>query len=297
MKLFEIKKLKEAQRTKTQTKTATDEPDLSAFRRAFQDQTMGTPNLPAEAPAEEPRQPAATPELKRATAAQTRARTAGVEMPPEAARKLTFLQTLGLDDEISDEEAARRAGVTMGDEPETPATYGVDQEPRTPGTELATIENMPAQVNREISADTSVEPDWHQVKHLPGYLKSAIRAMGRQVFGVYTETPIEDIQVIANVSNSGQPNSARELNAVGSWLVDNAQRDTEGEMNFQQSIPDYQADFQIYTHEGYTFMVVQDFAGNYIYSWPTADNKDLTNQQGAQGAERPRIGRQPRRLR
>lgn len=279
MKLFEVIQKK--------TKTTTNEPDLSTFRRAFQDQMSGTQNVPQTRPTEHPktRQRVPTPELKKASAASTRARTSQIDMPPEAARKMTFLQSLGLDDEISDEEAARRAGYEG-----EPTTVGAVPEPKTPGTELATIENMPSIINKEIAEQSPVEPEWHQVKNLPGYLQSGIRAMGRQVFGTYTNTPLEDIQVLANVGGQG-PNSKREINAVASWLKDNAERDTQGEMDFSKSIPDYGAQFSIFKHEGYTFMVVQDFAGKYIYVWPSADEKS------SQGTERSSIQSERGRLR
>jgi len=209
-----------------------------------------TPNAPAQ------RQKADMPELRRASAELTRQRSGQVNMPPEAAEKLSFLGQLGLEDEISDEEAARRAGVTHGE---------VEPTPPQPTT-------MPAVISREIAAAQGVEPEWHAVRHLPGYMANAIRAMGRQVFSTFTRTPIEDIEVIANLGGQG-PNETRELNAVAGWLRKNAERHTDGEMNFRQSIPDYDAEFVMYKAEGRSFLLVSDFAGKYIYSWPTADEK------------------------
>lgn len=248
--------------TKSKTKSQFDKPDLSAFERGMQDQAAGTQNVPAPS---QRKQKAVAPSLKQATAKKTKAATAGLDMPPEAAEKFSFIQSLDIEDEISDEEAARRAGVTHGAVPE----------PKTPGTDVARIETLPAVINKELLAAGEVEPEWHQVKNLPGYLSSAIRAMGRQIFGTYTNTPIEDIQVLAHVAGQG-PNSKRELNAVGGWLHKNAERDVEGEMDFSKSIPNYGVEFKIYNTRNFTFMVVKDFAGLYIYSWPTADNKKLT---------------------
>ena len=96
--------------------------------------------------------------------------------------------------------------------------------------------------------------------------------MGRQVFGSFTKTKIEDIQVLANLMGQG-PNETRELNAVAGWVRQNGQRDTEGELNFSQSIEGYEADFKIYSADGITFILVKDDYGNYIYSWPSTDNK------------------------
>lgn len=217
-----------------------------------------TRNVPSQ------RQTIDTPELRRATAAQTRQRVGQVETPPEAAEKLSFLSQLGLEDEISDEEAARRAGVTQG-----------AAEPTPPEETTAMVK-----VSQEIAGEEGVEPQWHAVRHLPGYMQNAIRAMGRQVFSTFTDTPIEDIEVLANLNGQG-PNETRELNAVAGWLRKNATRDTEGEMNFARSIPGYKADHVMYTAEGRTFLLVKDFAGKYVYSWPTSAEK---------GGERGNLG-------
>lgn len=274
--LFEInentreRQREKAQQTQTKTQTKTAEPgaapDLSAFERGMEDLKQGTKNVPQQ------KTWADLPDLKRSTAAQTRQKLAGITAPEAAAEKLTFLQRLGLEDEISDAEAAEIAGRVQQD-----YEYG-RPEPVTTGTDVATIETMPAVVNKEIAKHAPVEPEWHQVKHLPGYLAAAIRAMGRQVFGVFTNTRIEDIQIIANLGGQG-PNSERELDAVAGWLKDNGVRDTDGEMNFHQSIPDYGAEFQVYNAEKFTFMIVKDEYGNYVYSWPTKDNKTFANDK------------------
>lgn len=237
--------INEATRTKTKTKTA-DTVGMNAFQSDM-DNMGQTQNVPQQ------RQSINTPELRRANAAVTRQKASQVDMPPEAAQKLSFLDRLGLEDEISDEEAAARSDVTQGAEPRP-------QEPTT----------MPARISQEIAAKGSVEPEWHAVRNLPGYMKSAIRAMGRQVFSTFTSTPIEDIEVIANLNGSG-PNEDREINAVAGWLKQNAERHTDGEMKFQRAIPDYDANFAMYKSDGQTFLLVKDFAGKYIYSWSSAD--------------------------
>lgn len=262
----------EQQRTQTQTQTAepTDTPDLSAFQRGMDDQLQGTQNVPQK------RDWASLPDLKQSTAAATRQKTSSVTLPAEAGEKMSFLQSLGLEDEITDAEAAATAGVELQHgQRQHYDVAGAEPEPEQPTTAVAVIQTLPDVVNKEIAKQFPVEPEWHQVKHLPGYLAAAIRAMGRQVFGTFTKTKIEDIQVVAAVGGGG-PNSEAEMNAVAKWLRDNGERDTDGEMNFQRSIPDYGADFEIYTYDKFTFMIVQDDYGNYVYSWPSADNKSFT---------------------
>lgn len=204
----------------------------------------------------------ATPDvkLKGAGRDKTRASAAGVNMPPGAADKLARLQATGMQDEISDEEAARNAGA---DDADTTDGY-VEPVPTTP-------ENLPAIINKDIAAAAAVDPEWHQVKHLPGYLSAPIRAMGRQVFAPFTKTKIEDIQVIADLG--GGPNTHRELNAVAGFIIKHGRLDTEAQLTAEEILGDYRADVKVYTSHGYTFMLVKDFAGQYIYSWPTSDSR------------------------
>lgn len=256
--LFEIKldEQDDERRTRTRTRTKTDDPDLSAFERGMRDEKQ----LPGK---KQRKTRQGLPRLKQASASQTHRATANLEPPASAAEKMSFLQRLGLEDmEVSDEEAA----VTWGARPNL---LPQDQLRLTGPTD---IDNMPAVINKEIAKHAPVNPDWHQVKHLPGYLQSAIRAMGRQIFSTFTKTRIENIQVIADVGGQG-PNSRREINAVAGWLRDKTTPDTDGEMNFQRSLPEYDVDFHMYSADGFTFMLVNDEYGVYIYSWPTADNK------------------------
>lgn len=59
-----------------------------------------------------------------------------------------------------------------------------------------------------------------------------------------------------------------EINAVASWLKQNAIRDMEGEIQFSEIFEGYEAEVKLYNAVGYSFLLVKDFMGNYIYSWP-----------------------------
>lgn len=264
----------EAKKAQTQTRAQTrvqdqDDPFLRAFGQQF-DRTVNEPKqvpAAATAPAPAPRQPARqaqTSLLRQAGGEVTRQRMANVELPAGAEEKMAAIADLDLDDEAPDEEIEQRAATPTEQRPALPQPTGTDV--KVPSTALATI-------NTAIAKAGEVEPEWHQVRHLPGYLQRPIRAMGRQVFGQMTSTPIENIQVLADLGNSGNPNSARELNAVAGWLKTHGERDTDGEIKFQRVIPDYEAKFFIYRAKGTTFMLVKDFAGQYIYSWPSTDEE------------------------
>lgn len=212
---------------------------------------------------------ATVPEFRQSTIDRTRRKTAGIEIPPEAGEKLSAIQGSGIKDTISDTEAARRAGAEAPDAAQT-SDFGLD--PDTYVTALVLPADLPAVVNNDIAVLSDIEPEWHQVKHLPGYLRSPIRALGRQIFGTFTDTPIENIQVLAELEGQG-PNSPREINAVARWLLKHGVKDNQAVMNFERSIPGYNAEIVVYRARGYTFLLVRDFAGKYIYTWPSSDER------------------------
>lgn len=249
MRLFEIET-----KTRTQTKTKTKATiDTDAYDRAFRDQAAGTQNVPTT------QTPTDNPVLKPASKASTRQKVSQVQMPASASAKMAALMAMDIDNEISDDEAYAIAGM------DTP-----DPTPPPPST-------MPATITKSIATATSVDPEWHQVKHLPGYIQQPIRALGRQVFKTFTTTPVEDIQTLANIG--GGPNTVRELNAVAGWLKKNATKVTDGTIDFDKSMPDYEAKYQVYTYGDHTFKLVKDFAGIYIYAWPSADDVTLPSAQ------------------
>lgn len=136
---------------------------------------------------------------------------------------------------------------------------------------VPTKNTLPAIINKQLRTVQNVEPQWHMIKHLPGYLKSGIRALGRQVFSIFTTTPIEEIQMIACFNGSNKPNELREINAVAGFMQLHGQHDPIMEMDFCKSIEGYKAEAKVYHYQQYTFVLVEDFAGKYIYSWPKTE--------------------------
>ena len=225
----------EARKTKTQTQNTAD--DL--FRER--------PNYELDAT-----RPTRDVELKRASRNQTKQETSNIRLDQHSANLLSQLDQSGLRDD----------------------RYPDDIPPRRPGTEIATRNTDIATRSNDLSTEMG-EPNWHRIENLPGYMKSAIRAMGRQVFAPLTNTDIEDIDVIANVMGSG-PNSDTELKLVGSYLRQNGTRDTEAELDFNRTVlQGYKADIQIWTAADKEYLTVKDHAGHYIYSWPKSDSKNF----------------------
>ena len=192
--------------------------------------------------------------LKLNTAVQAAQKAGNLRITPAMAAALSTIMTSGLTDEITDAEARRNAGIS------------VESEPRTQTT-------LPAVISKEMKASGYQTPSWTMVKHLPGYLSGAIRALGRQIFKPFTSVPIEEIQVLANFNGAGSsnPNSIEELKAVAGWLEKTGERITDAEVKLQEILPGYEAQIRVYRASGYEFMVVKDFAGYYIYSYTTSD--------------------------
>jgi hypothetical protein len=119
-------------------------------------------------------------------------------------------------------------------------------------------------------------------------MQRAIRTLGKQLFRSMTRTPTEDIWMIANLGGRG-PNSSAEVNAVAGWIRKNGEDLGPGDIDFDTSIPGYQADIHQYTAGGIRWLLVRDEFGNYIYSWPETDSVENANAREL-GQDRPRLG-------
>ena len=151
---------------------------------------------------------------------------------------------------VDDEEEEEGVGVTI-------------EEPNT----------LPQEIRQDLRTHGDVTARFHSVENLPGYLDDAIRMMGQKVFATLTATPINEINVLANLGDQG-PNEQRELNAVAGMVDTYGERRGDYEMKFDRILPGYEADIRVYEYKDQIFCLVKDFAGSYIYSWP-AENKKL----------------------
>ena len=189
---------------------------------------------------------------KKAKRRQSRRLQLDPEIVQTAARHLANLPHA--DDEISDAEAMRHAGADDdGDD-----TVGITPVPPT-------TENLPAVIHHEVALTGGrIDPEWHQVKHLPGYLQSGIRALARQVFRQFTDTPIEDIQILTSVANL---NPERDVVGMMDWIRRNGAKDDSATLDFERFMPGYSADASLWRTKDYSFLLVRDFGGYYIYGW------------------------------
>jgi len=193
-------------------------------------------------------------------ARRTRQRTAATTVAPEvgatAAGHLSNLATAGVEDEIGDAEAHRRSGIgDLGD------VDDIGHEPIEP-----TTANLPAVIRHEVAlaGDVRLDPEWHQVKQLPGYFQNAIRGLGRSVFRQFTDAPLEDMQVLTTLGNI---NPEHDVVGMMTWIRRNGARDDSANIDFDRIMPGYQADVSLWRTADYSFLLVRDFAGHYIYGW------------------------------
>lgn len=193
------------------------------------------------------------PDLKQASAAKTKSAMSGVSMPADAGRMLGQMN-------IPDDALAAEPDIDISDH--TPVT--ADNLPALIKTEIARISN-------EVGDPTTINPEWHQIKNLPGYLSKQIRVLGRAVFSPYTRTSIEDISVVANFGGQG-PNSNREVEGVAAWLASNATEIDSTTMDFSTTMPGYAARTILYEISGMRFLIVIDDYGKYVYGWPEQDS-------------------------
>ena len=212
------------------------------------------------------------PELRRADRDASRQRAGGVGIPDELRG---YLDRLGdIEDEISDAEAARRAGLDtdLGDEPVPPEYQDLP----------AVIRNDLANMGGEIAAAGEQYPEWHTINNLPGYMKNAIRAMGRGNFRMFTRTDLEDIITIANLGGKG-PNTEAEVKAVAGWLLQNAENLGPVDIDYSRIMPGYEPEVVEFRTEKTRFHVVRDPGGVYIYAYPEKDAVDRTGQGRLEG--------------
>ncbi|MGZ8924326.1 MAG: hypothetical protein ACXW2E_00450 [Nitrososphaeraceae archaeon] len=158
--------------------------------------------------------------------------------------------------------------------------------PRSDTSNALTMNRSLKNKSNELSSDVK-EPEWHKIEDLPGYMASAIRAMGRAIFSPLTNTDMEDIDVLANLNDSG-PNTETELKLVGKYLLKNGTRNSESEIEFNKNVlRGYKADIQLWTAGNHEYLTVKDHAGQYIYSWPASDSKSFDLLKGRQGRLTP----------
>lgn len=232
---------KKVKPTKTRQKSNLDDINLDGPSDA---------NLPANAPKDTPPSDKPAPKQRVASRADTVQRSRSVPLDAEALRHLQNLHN-----NMPDDEENTDADVGRPDEIEPPPP-----------------ETLPKVISDQMAAAGFLEPDWHLVANLPGNMSRQIMQLGKALFATFTTTPTDKITMIASLGGMG-PNTPREINAVAAYCKSQGVDLGPGEIDFSNIMPGYAADVHNYEAGGVHFMLVKDFMGQYIYSWPAASSK------------------------
>lgn len=243
--------LREAEKTKTKTQdTDIDWSGLDDIFKPKTDQPLTkVDNKEKDKPSDEPE---TSQDLRRKADQRTTQRAAAGITPTDRMRDLMS--------RMRDIDA----------DPDDPGYPEPEPPENLPSTRVNT-ENLPAVAGARLQAAGVQQPDFHKVSNLPGNMNRAIRTLGRALFRSLTRTPTDDVHMVGNLNGQG-PNTRQEVNAVAGWVRDTGKRITDGNIDFDTTIPGYQADIQQWSAAGIRWLLVRDEFGDYVYSWPEADS-------------------------
>lgn len=155
------------------------------------------------------------------------------------------------------------------------AGYPEPKPPETLPSVDVNTKNLPAVAGQALLAAGVQNPDFHQVANLPGNMADMIRQLGKNLFGALTVTPTKRIHMIANLGGQG-PNTNQEVQAVAGFLKEHGEDLGPGDIDFDNVMPGYSAQTHMFNAAGIRWMLVKDFAGQYIYCWPEEDSLDAS---------------------
>lgn len=175
------------------------------------------------------------------------------EVGDQMGRHFSHARHAGLDMTVDQDEVRRRTA-----EPIDFDDVGAEPVPPNP-------ENLPALINRDVAhTNGRVSPEWHRLPDLPAMIYQGIKMLGRELFGQFTDTPIDDIQMIGTI---GGLNPDRDVAGMMAWARENGVQEYSGEMEFPQLFPGYKAKVSLWSTEDYSLLLVKDFGGIYVYAW------------------------------
>ncbi len=239
----------EAENPQRKTKTKTKpQADLGRMFEPQQDQPL--------IPQSEPAKP--EPKINKVGQKRTLQKTQGINPTGQMRNMLGKMKNIELDTDLP--------AYPDPDEPET-----------LPSTQVNN-KNLPAIAGQALMAAGVQSPEFHQVANLPGNMLSMIRQLGRSLFSSFTKTPVSEIYVVANLGGQG-PNTNREVQAVAGWLKKHGSDLGSGTVDFSKVMPGYDADIHQFSAAGARWMLVKDFGGQYIYSWPETDSLGAGNKK------------------
>ena len=194
----------------------------------------------------------------------------------KASQKTTLDKTAGIGSDDMADMLGRLRNIEVDRDLEA---YPEPEPPeQLPSVEVNTA-NLPVVAGQALQAAGVQNPDFHQVANLPGNMADQIRQLGKSLFASLTMTPTKRIHVVANLGGQG-PNTSAEVNAVAGFLKDHGKDLGPGDIDFENVMPGYKAQTHMFTAAGIRWMLVKDFAGQYIYCWPEEDSHDAQDAIG-----------------
>lgn len=148
-------------------------------------------------------------------------------------------------------------------------------------TNLTQQKSAPLKKEPTTPASTGSSPRWLRLNQLPGFMWSAIRAMGESVFSPLTKTRLDRIEVIADLGSQGAHTRA-EIDKTAHQLRSASDPSRIVEYTSRQMAQLfgglYQAKAVQFETPDLTYLLVQDAMGSYIYRWPSADTKQIAGR-------------------
>ena len=103
---------------------------------------------------------------------------------------------------------------------------------------------------------------WYPATSLPGVKQDIVKMMGKQIFSHYTTSPMKDVYAIATLVNPEE-----RVAVMYNGLKKKGQFVADVQYDFEATMPGYTAEAKVYRYKGLEFLLVQDFAGYYVYAW------------------------------
>jgi hypothetical protein len=261
----------------TEATQVKDQTSLDSLIDLTGDQTDQVPTISGQAA-----KPAVA--LNTASRSQTARAMPDINIPADAAGRLAansgnLLRDLQAISPEFDDYAAPEA---------LPAPTGAANTTMVPGVDvLPTSQNLPAVVQQSLAIlgdSPDFDPQWHQIKNLPGMVSRAIRQVAGQLFGQFTGMDVGEINMIATALNP-----TTDVQKMMALIKNHGHRIEEMELDFSEHLPSYQEispdnKAQLWSAFGYDFLLMKDAGGYYVYAWPETE-RQLTNQH------QPRLGR------
>lgn len=198
-------------------------------------------------------------EIPGKTSSRQQSQNIGAELPQGAGDVMgQFMQNVG---DVTDEIPNDEVGMPEPEEPVEPTT-------------------LPATISKALSADKTIDVNWHELRNLPGYAIEQIRGAFRPLFRSIIDAELEDIQVSTTLDPSMSKDQMKAL--IGHISNFGTKLDTFNLEAFGIDPEIYNVEkAYVYYLNGYNFLMMQEnMMGQknwYVYSGPAKSSPYVDN--------------------